>query len=503
MVHVLSPRSTTAPPSPASSQYERSSINESTGSKSHSSSEESLVDVAPVVDEVRDDIICAIFGLPPTMVFYPDYSCALVATIAFQGRMYPASDRVCFYSNLFGKETKLLIPYDTITEIAKTSTMFSHAFRIKTATKEYTFTSFWGNNRDLCFDLVTSLRNKALGITPVMSPKSEATPEASAAPATTSSSVPTETPVESEAPLPAAIPMMSSDPTPMYDVMKYVFPISVEMFVDNFFTDEPLFGLVEFNRRKGATEIKCDPWSPHPGVAGLGLTRTASFVLPVDAPIGPKSTRVNLVQERRPLENGGYLFDTSTRLADIPYGDYFAVEDRWILHKLSDTSLELCVQLRVVFSKSTMWRGTIESRAKSECKVKLLEWIEMANTAMSPEGLPPYPQGTRPPSPRRAISPRKVPSPRKKAPPPLERKAAVKTAEHKPDAVARRPAKRNIMPILFPWLVVIFLAIYVYRVHSLLSTMEESLQAQQVLLHRLTDAVRFVKHPDTRTHPTS
>lgn len=59
---------------------------------------------------------------------------------------------------------QILIPYENISELAKTTTMvFQNAIRIKTdAQDEYTFTSFWGNNRDNCFDLILKTRERVL-----------------------------------------------------------------------------------------------------------------------------------------------------------------------------------------------------------------------------------------------------------------------------------------------------------------------------------------------------
>lgn len=59
---------------------------------------------------------------------------------------------------------QILIPYESISEIAKTTTMvFQNAIRIATTGKdEYTFTSFWGNNRDGCYDLIAKTRNRVL-----------------------------------------------------------------------------------------------------------------------------------------------------------------------------------------------------------------------------------------------------------------------------------------------------------------------------------------------------
>lgn len=36
-----------------------------------------------------------------------DYSCAISATLAMHGRMYPTSSHLCFYSNVFGRERKV------------------------------------------------------------------------------------------------------------------------------------------------------------------------------------------------------------------------------------------------------------------------------------------------------------------------------------------------------------------------------------------------------------
>lgn len=60
---------------------------------------------------------------------------------------------------------QILIPYESISELAKTTTMvFQNAIRIRTtdAQEDYTFTSFWGNNRDNCFDLIAKTRDRVL-----------------------------------------------------------------------------------------------------------------------------------------------------------------------------------------------------------------------------------------------------------------------------------------------------------------------------------------------------
>ncbi|ETW06018.1 hypothetical protein, variant 1 [Aphanomyces invadans] len=370
------------------------------------------VELAPVHDDVRDDIICDIFNLPKSTIFYQDFSCALVSTIVYHGRMYPAGDQVCFYSNLFGKETKVLIPYDSIADVSKTSSMFSHGLRIQTtAQKEYSFSSFWGNNRDHCAAIIVALRQKSLGksSSPFLSiapqrapppPTQGAPPVSLPSPPSGPISSPSDRPVQaSEANVstaatsapPALLLTPDEQQHPFTDVAHDTFSVSSDEFVKLFLSDTAIYGIDEANRRRGATDIVCSPWTSDQD--GRVHSRTVTFTQPVDAPIGPKSSRVDVKQCRYHVNDTTMHMDTTTKLADIPYGDCFKVDDRFVLTALTPSSCELVLQLRVVFVKSTMWRSLIESRAKTECKQKSVEWIRLAKAAMSPEGLPPWPPG--------------------------------------------------------------------------------------------------------------
>lgn len=110
-------------------------------------------------------------------------------------------------------------------------------------------------------------------------------------------------------------------------------------------------------------------------------------------------------------EHNVRIIETSTRLVDIPYGDYFSVEDRWTIvpSKSNPKRCKLFIELKVrsralparaanarmdvstnraatlaidiaqvVFSKSTIWKGKIESRAIADNKTKWLGWAQAA-----------------------------------------------------------------------------------------------------------------------------
>lgn len=64
------------------------------------------------------------------MCFFPkefdfivvDFSCAVESTVLLHGRMYITTKYICFYSNLFGLEKKIRIPYSHIKSISKENT---------------------------------------------------------------------------------------------------------------------------------------------------------------------------------------------------------------------------------------------------------------------------------------------------------------------------------------------------------------------------------------------
>ena len=102
----------------------------------------------------RDEIVWTLFG--DVGRIRRDFSCAIERKILLHGRLYVTERFVCFYSNLFGFEKKIKIPYMAITYISKeyTAVFIPNAIAIITAKKEYIFRSFW--DRDECFHLLRS-----------------------------------------------------------------------------------------------------------------------------------------------------------------------------------------------------------------------------------------------------------------------------------------------------------------------------------------------------------
>ncbi|MBA0562790.1 hypothetical protein Golob_007811, partial [Gossypium lobatum] len=115
-----------------------------------------------------------LFRLPPEEFLVQDFNCAFQDSILFQadhltlllsicgvsgdddvvGHMYLFAHFICFYSNIFGFETKKIIAFNEIRSVkkAKTAGIFSNAIEIFAGGRKYFFTSFI--SRDEAFKLI-------------------------------------------------------------------------------------------------------------------------------------------------------------------------------------------------------------------------------------------------------------------------------------------------------------------------------------------------------------
>lgn len=211
------------------------------------------------------------------------------------------------------------------------------------------------------------------------------------------------------------------------------------------------------------------------------------------------------------------VVETSTRLADIPYGDYFSVEDRWTIvpHADDASACQVTIELKVVFGKSTFWKSTIESRAIGDNKEKWKRWVVMAKkfledrkkqaTDEADANATHNQQSSRAESvaerlPRRLSSGHSVESGEMAASAGHSRRRSARSMSvgqdrhrsaphHRSSSRARAAGvvalrSRNVHVKVFPWILVLVLLFIVVRLQATLSTIEASLEltSQRVLL---------------------
>ena len=141
-------------------------------------------------------------------------------------------------------------------------------------------------------------------------------------------------------------------------------------------------GVPAYHKAIGDTEVEVEPWENVAGddaaTATRSYLRTFRFRTPiVGSPIGPSSTRGTKTQCCRVYAKHGLIIDTVTRLEDIPFGDCFQVEDRWVVAPTKDgNGVTLTSMFRVHWMKGTWLKKTIESKTKVDVRAFQMNCIE-------------------------------------------------------------------------------------------------------------------------------
>ncbi|GAV82464.1 GRAM domain-containing protein [Cephalotus follicularis] len=405
-------------------------------------------DLEPSPALLRSEEYRQLFRLPPEEVLVQDFNCACQENILLQGHMYLFVHCICFYSNIFGFETKKIIPFHEITSVkrAKTAGIFPNAIEIIAGGRKHFFASFL--SRDEAFKLIndgwlqhsngattlaeqqimlqeslsesSSHENGLVVIESVNSSKNlvdelksiDRDGDASVADdsvpppniendlSTTSAELQdiveqvTEPAVNSVSSSSATAwswkvenddaPKITEDYT---KVAESKFPIKVEEFFSMFFSDDALGFKESFHRQSGDKELRCSSWRPHDE---FGNFRHVSFQHPLKILFGPKFGSCKEVQKFRVYRNSHLVIETSQQINDVPFGDCFRVEGIWDVVGENDGSKECCVlrvYVNVAFTKRTVWKGKIVQSTLEECREAYAIWINLAHELLKLKNL--------------------------------------------------------------------------------------------------------------------
>jgi len=412
-------------------------IKDNNKNKTHSNDDETKLDQIanriPYYDESksdisRQDILKQLFGDVGELVM--DFSCAVESTVLLHGRMYVTNRVLCFYSNLFGLEKKIRIPYSHITVFSKENTalVFPNAIAITTYRKEYLFRSFW--DRDECFRLLKDLISKvktpdgtsvpkiagarrssisgnnnlsAINGSPDISatrtdlnaknelsgPNIRKTSSASESDFDESEYIGEEeddevsthevASVEEEAKV-LSDPINTDNDTLFHEEIAKSrlkitaasgkLPISLKDFATLFVEENAPYGFKQYHESVNDTNLEMSGWSEMS--SNLGYCREMKFLKPVNLP-GLKSTRGIKVQRYRRFGNAGLIVCSSTRLEDVPAADTFSVEDIVAVQRIDDENISVEITFEVKFIKSTLFKYVIESSTNTE----MSKWLEV------------------------------------------------------------------------------------------------------------------------------
>ncbi|XP_058104305.1 protein VASCULAR ASSOCIATED DEATH 1, chloroplastic-like isoform X2 [Magnolia sinica] len=343
-----------------------------------------------------------------------------------EGHMYLFIHHICFYSNIFGFETKKTISFHEVTCVrrAKTAGIFPNAIEILTGEKKHFFASFlsrdeayrliidgWSqhsasdrqesksdtNGQDNVIfqslkwttnDLESVGRNKDALISEESKLLSNNEEDAGVSlkrlkVLENGEEKNTEC---SPCPEPAIWKLEDVDAPKIHAhytmVAESKFQIRTEEFFSLFFSDEAVDFVETFHRKCGDKDFRCTKWYEH---EQFGHARDVSFQHPIKIYFGAKFGHCQEVQKFRAYRNSHLVIETSQEINDVPYGDYFRVEGLWDVEQEGNEENCCCVlrvYVNVAFSRKTMWKGKIEQSTIEECREAYALWISNAHESL-------------------------------------------------------------------------------------------------------------------------
>lgn len=384
-------------------------------------------------DTSKEDVLKQIFGTIGDLI--EDFTCAVESTVLLHGRMYITNKFICFYSNLFGLEKKIRIPYSHIKSILKKNTakVLPNAIAICTDKKDYTFRSFW--DRDDCYRILTNFLDKYKygkddnSSLHLIQPAATS-PSSMSTDTTSSSSFPNSSPpvTPEEATLPIrrqSLPLSSSvvkgelskrpqstqlggsheelldfesvdsiaeaTATQLGEgaesddfkqeleksrmkvpVLTDTLDISMTDFAAVFLGESAPYSFKRYHESVKDTQVSCDQWSDSP----LGKHRDLRFFKPVNLP-GLKDARGVKIQRFKTFGTYGLLLYSVTKLEDIPAADAFSVDDVMAVTAIGENQVSIEISFQVTFVKSVFFviKNLIETNTNSEMKKWLQEYF--------------------------------------------------------------------------------------------------------------------------------
>ncbi|XP_025623019.1 BAG-associated GRAM protein 1 isoform X6 [Arachis hypogaea] len=334
----------------------------------------------PIVVDQKPGPLQIIFDLLPNEVIDHSYSCALVGSLLYHGRMYVSAWHICFHSKVL-KELKVVIPFEDIDEIQR----IQHAFinpgveiilrkgsgghgvpplRSLDGRLRYKFTLFWNRN-DAFKNLQHAAKKKNI--------ESELQAHSSSVAAHKILDKATE---ESMPETRKLKPFIKEEV--LVGIYSDVFPSTAEHFLNLLLNDGSQFTSNYHEVRKD-NNLEIGQW--HYGDEFDGQLREITFRSLCNNPMCPPDTAVTewqhvvLSPDKKKL-----VFGIVHQAHDVPFGSFFEVHCKYSLVTTDKSSCTLHIEAGAYFKKWCVMQSKIKSMAHNEYKQAVAVMLDVARS---------------------------------------------------------------------------------------------------------------------------
>ncbi|GLJ39265.1 hypothetical protein SUGI_0801270 [Cryptomeria japonica] len=353
----------------------------------------------PTVVHQKPGPLQTIFEFPPDEVVENSYSCALERSFLYHGRLYVSAWHICFHSNVFSKQMKVVLRFEDIEEINKSQ----HAVINPSITiilrvgagghgvpplaspdgrAKYKFASFWNRNN------AQKALQRAVKNFKAMEEAEKKEEEQSALRARSISVRATdksrELTIASNGDIALSDTSKTFEPFIKDDVLVHIkkdeFPCTSLQFFNRLLNDDSQFTNRYRTERKD-TDIKLEKW--HAADRYGGLLRELSFRSMCNNPMCPPDSAMTEWQHAAFSNNQNVLvFETVQQAHDVPFGSYFEVHARWMVETISKSTCKIDIAVGAHFKKWCVMQSKIKAGAVNECKKEIDLMLNLARGYM-------------------------------------------------------------------------------------------------------------------------
>ncbi|RLN33390.1 C2 and GRAM domain-containing protein [Panicum miliaceum] len=353
----------------------------------------SLDKQGPTVVHQKPGPLQTIFELPPDEDVDHSYSCALERSFLYHGRMYVSSWHICFHSNVFSKQIKVVIPLRDIDEIRRSQhavinpaiTIFlrmgAGGFGVPPlgcpdGRVRYKFASFWNRNHTFRA-LQRAVKNFKMMIEAEKQERAQSALRAHSS-SRKNSKKDINVPEDCAALTGQLQPFVKEEV--LVPVFNGTFPCTAEQFFSILLSDDSSY-ITEYRTDRKDKDINLGQW--HIADEYDGQVRELNCKSICHSPMCPPYSAMTEWQHMiLSADNMDLVFETVQQVHDVPFGSFFEVHCRWSVKTISSDSCSLNISAGAHFKKWCIMQSKIKSGAVDELKKEVKEMLEFAQAYM-------------------------------------------------------------------------------------------------------------------------